>query len=36
MRLGDYRYLMKWTGATGLMDHIGKRLTIRLHQASGG
>ena len=31
MRLGDYRYPMKWTGATGLMDHIGKRLTIRLH-----
>ena len=36
MRLGDYRYPMKWTGATGLMDHIGKRLTIRLHEASGG
>ena len=36
MRLGDYRYPMKWTGATGLMDHIGKRLTIRLREASGG
>lgn len=36
MSLGDYRYAMKWTGATGLMDHIGKRLTIRLHEASGG
>jgi GNAT superfamily N-acetyltransferase len=36
MRQGDYRYPMKWTGATGLMDHIGKRLTIRLHEASGG
>jgi GNAT superfamily N-acetyltransferase len=36
MRLGGYRYPMKWTGATGLMDHIGKRLTIRLHEASGG
>lgn len=36
MRLGDYRYPMKWTGATGLMDHIGKRLTIRLHDVDGG
>lgn len=36
MRLGDYRYPMKWTGATGLMDHIGKRLTIRLHELDGG
>ena len=36
MRLGDYRYPMKWTGATGLMGHIGKRLSIRLHEASGG
>lgn len=36
MRLGDYRYPMRWTGATGLMDHIGKRLTIRLHDVDGG
>jgi len=36
MRLGDYRYPMKWTGATGLMDHVGKRLTIRLHEVDGG
>jgi len=27
---------MRWTGATGLMDHIGKRLTIRLHDVDGG
>jgi GNAT superfamily N-acetyltransferase len=36
MRLGDYRYPMRWTGATGLMDLIGKRLTIRLHDVDGG
>lgn len=36
MKLGDYRYPMMRTGATGLMDHVGKRLTIRLHEASGG
>jgi GNAT superfamily N-acetyltransferase len=36
MRLGDYRYPMRWNGATGLMDHIGKRLTIRLHDVDGG
>jgi GNAT superfamily N-acetyltransferase len=36
MRLGDYRYPMRWTGASGLMDHIGKRLTIRLHDVDCG